>query len=285
MSRILDAPPGRRSFWATYVTSVQDEADDLAVAHLAATPRRVANRKAVIVLITAALALTSLNFAATTEPDWFVGLLDRLGLDGLAGRAEDVFFGSRHAQFNGLMFWGTFQVLSYVAIPVVAIRLVLRERVGDYGVDWRGIGRHWRHYVLLFLVSVPFVALASTTAAFQAKYPFYDLATGQSLWPRMWIWWAMYAAQFVALEFFFRGFLVHGLKWRLGYLGVFVMIVPYNMIHFNKPVTEALAAILGGVVLGSLSLKTRSIWWGAALHIAVAATMDVLALTHKGFLF
>ena len=96
--------------------------------------------------------------------------------------------------------------------------------------------------------------------------------------------WVMYAAQLVALEFFFRGFMVHGLKHRLGYAAIFVMVVPYNMIHFEKPLLEAIGAIAGGVTLGTLSLKTRSIWWGAALHIAVAGVMDVLALSQKGLL-
>jgi membrane protease YdiL (CAAX protease family) len=56
------------------------------------------------------------------------------------------------------------------------------------------------------------------------------------------------------------------------------------MLHYQKPVLEALAAIAGGVVLGSLSLKMRSIWWGAMLHIGVAGTMDVLSLSQKGML-
>jgi membrane protease YdiL (CAAX protease family) len=60
------------------------------------------------------------------------------------------------------------------------------------------------------------------------------------------------------------------------------MVVPYNMLHFGKPMPEALAAIVGGIVLGTLSLKTRSIWWGAALHISIALTMDVCALVHMG---
>jgi len=37
-------------------------------------------------------------------------------------------------------------------------------------------------------------------------------------------------------------------------------------------------------VLGFMSLKTRSVWLGAALHIAVAATMDWLALWRQGHL-
>ena len=98
------------------------------------------------------------------------------------------------------------------------------------------------------------------------------------------VWWFLYAAQFAALEFFFRGFMVHGLKDRVGYASIFVMMVPYNMIHLGNPMAEAVAAIGGGAVLGTLSLRTGSIWWGAALHIGIAGAMDVLALAHKGLL-
>ena len=129
---------------------------------------------------------------------------------------------------------------------------------------------------------LPFVVYASYSPAFQAKYPFYDLAPGEGLFPTMAVWWFLYAAQFVALEFFFRGFMVHGLKDRVGYASIFVMMVPYNMIHFGKPMTEALAAIGGGAVLGTLSLRTGSIWWGAALHIGIAGAMDVLAWATRG---
>jgi membrane protease YdiL (CAAX protease family) len=271
--------------WSWRPGEIVLDADRLSADHLAVTPTGVANRKAMIVAVTAALALTALNFGATSSPHWFISALEALGADSLADRFRHAFFTSQFEEFNGLVFWGTIQVLSYVAIPILAIRLVLRERVSAYGIEWRGILPHGKHYLVLFAVSVPFVVLASFTQAFQLKYPFYDLAVGEGLFPRMTLWWFVYAAQFVALEFFFRGFLVHGLKWRLGYMAVFVMIIPYNMIHFNKPVIEALAAILGGLVLGSLSLKTRSIWWGAALHIAVAGLMDVLSLTQRGIIF
>jgi membrane protease YdiL (CAAX protease family) len=61
-----------------------------------------------------------------------------------------------------------------------------------------------------------------------------------------------------------------------------VMIVPYCMIHYHKPLPEALGAIVGGVVLGWLALRTRSLWGGWLLHVAVALSMDVLALVRGG---
>jgi membrane protease YdiL (CAAX protease family) len=60
------------------------------------------------------------------------------------------------------------------------------------------------------------------------------------------------------------------------------MVVPYCMIHFGKPFLEALAAIAAGIVLGTLALKTRSIWCGVLIHVSVAISMDVAALVQRG---
>ena len=275
---------GSNWLWRRYVTEIQDAAERDSDAYRSAIPRSDANRRAVVVLITAALSLTILNFGATSRPYWLVTMLDGLGLDAWAAWGRATFDLSVHAQRNGLVFWGIGQLFAYTVPPLLAIRFVLRERVSDYGLRVRGIRRHATVYSVLLAVSVPFVVAASFTASFQAKYPFYDLAPGEGLWPNMMLWWVVYGLQFAALEFFFRGFMIHGLSGRLGYMAVFVMVVPYNMLHYGKPIAEALAAIVGGAVLGSLSLRSRSIWWGVVVHVAIAGTMDVAALFHKGFL-
>ena len=124
--------------------------------------------------------------------------------------------------------------------------------------------------------------VASTNANFLHTYPFYRVDPGEPLWPAFWIWEALYILQFIALEFFFRGFLLHGLRRRMGFYAVFAMMVPYVLIHFGKPMLETLVAIIAGVVLGALSLKNRSVWLGAAIHVAVALSMDTLALWRTG---
>ena len=274
----------RSRFWQRNVTDIQDLGDSESARYLETTPRSVANRKAVIVLITVAISLTILNFGATTTPKWLISLLQGFGFDSLADQGVETFELSSNRQRNGLVFWGIGNIFAYVVPPILVIKFVLRERVSDYGVRVKGIWQHRSTYAILLAISIPFVILVSFTSAFQAKYPFYDLAPGEGLWPNMALWWVVYGAQFMALEFFFRGFIVHGLKHRLGYMAIYVMAVPYNMIHFDKPVLEAVAAIGGAIVLGSLSLRSRSVWWGAALHISIAATMDISALIHKGFL-
>ena len=71
-------------------------------------------------------------------------------------------------------------------------------------------------YLVFVAVMVPLVLVMSTTEHFQRAYPFYRSWTPADGWPKLLIWELSYAAQFVALEFFFRGFLVHGLKHRFG---------------------------------------------------------------------
>ena len=119
--------------------------------------------------------------------------------------------------------------------------------------------------------------VANTTA-----YPFYRLDPAGDSWRDLMFWEVLYLAQFFGVEFFFRGFLVHGLKHRFGAYAIFEMMVPYCMLHFGKPLPECLASILGAVVLGFMSLRTRSIWMGTAIHMTVAASMDAASLWQQG---
>ena len=51
--------------------------------------------------------------------------------------------------------------------------------------------------------------------------------------------------------------------------------------HYGKPYLEAHGAIVAGVVLGSLAMKTRSIYAGFLVHITVAWGMDLLSLFRR----
>lgn len=265
-----------RRLLATYFTATRRETDEASETYRATTAPEVADRRATIVLLTSVVVLLVTNFG--TDWHWIAGLAEFAGFDS----AKDAFTDSEGAEFNRLAWWAVVQISAYVVLPLLAIRFGLGGKPVDYGAG--GSIKHARVYLGLLIVSLPIIIAVSFTDGFQAKYPFYDLSPGEAFWPYLWVWWLLYALQFVALEFFFRGFMVHGLKHRFGYLAVIIMVVPYTMIHFRKPLLEAIGAIFGGTILGTMSLKTRSVWWGAALHVTIAGTMDVLSLAHKGLL-
>ena len=183
---------------------------------------------------------------------------------------------SEYYALYGFAWWSGWRVFGYIVIPILAIWAMPGERVRDYFLGLRGFFTHIWIYVGMFAAFFPVIVVLSGNDSFRATYPFYKLASRSTF--DLWAWEAMYAAQFVALEFFFRGFMLKALAPRLGSQAIFVMIVPYCMIHFGKPLPETLAAIAAGVILGTLAMRTRSIWGGVAIHIAVAISMDVLAL-------
>lgn len=184
--------------------------------------------------------------------------------------------GSHYWELRGYVWWSGWRVFGYVIIPMIVLACLPGQRIRDYHVSLRGFFHHLWIYAGLFALVLPAVLIASTTRAFRMTYPFYRIAN-RSL-EDLAMWEALYAAQFLSLEFFFRGFLLHGLRRALGANAIFVMLVPYCMIHYGKPLPETLGAIGAGLILGTLAMRTRSIWGGVLIHVGVATTMDVLAL-------
>ena len=189
-----------------------------------------------------------------------------------------------HSDFYRLAYWVSTVIVFYLIPPFLLIKLVFKDSFSSYGLKLKGAFSDYKLYLMMLLVMIPLVWFFSKTESFQMRYPFYNLSKNESWYPYFFIWELLYLLQFFALEFFFRGFMLHGTKQRLGFYSVLVMTIPYCMIHFGKPLPETLAAIVAGIVLGVLSLKSRSIWLGVAIHYSVAITMDVCSLYQKGLL-
>ena len=220
----------------------------------------------VVVLCTAAVSLTLLKYFGTSDRFY-----------DLVGHAGPATGGLRLA---GYVYWSCFCGLAYVGIPYATMRAFGLGGLRDVGVRWTGFREHVHVYALMLVPVLLAVLAASHLAKFQAVYPFYK-PEPEDAW-RLLLYEVFYGLQFLYLEFFFRGYLLHVPKRRLGVLAVFVMMVPYCMLHFTKPVQEAVGAILGGTALGLISLRTRSIFGGCMLHLAVAWSMDFLSLYHQG---
>lgn len=218
------------------------------------------DRRSIVIFVTALLSLWFAHFGIRYAPDNTTRLVE-------------------------MCLWSGTQIVSYLVLPLIVIRFI-GLKPSDIGWKFRGTSSHWKYYATLFAIAVPFVAIASTTAEFQERYPLLEIVRGQlGVWHDLRIWWIFYFLQFVAVETFFRGFLVLGLAKRFGQASILIATVPYLMIHFVKPPAEALAAIVGGIVMGTLAYRTKSVWWGIALHVSVATLMDFLSLGHKGFIW
>ncbi len=184
--------------------------------------------------------------------------------------------------FYHYLYWAISTTLFYVVLPVIVILFYFKDKLSDYGWKRQNFFGYYRIYFFALFIILPFVFFASFGDSFRETYPFY-VPPKDELFPKYFVWEFFYVLQFFALEFFFRGFMVHGLKQELGVLSVFIMTIPYCMIHFGKPLPECIGSIFAGIFLGLMSYKTNSVWMGSLAHAIVALSMNLLGLWHRDY--
>ncbi len=230
-----------------------------------------------ILLSVACLSLFLVNYLKYNAV--FSLLVTQLSLGLKAPQLASYFFQSTHfPMLWPCLWWTLIHLLGFIALPCLAMRL-LKEPLNDMGWGINRLKQHGFWYLAISSMIIGFAFIASYRHDFQQTYPFYPDA-GRSHFD--WLAWGiMYAAQFIAVEFFFRGFLVHRFKHQFGLNVLGLMCLPYLMLHFPKPWPEAFGAFGFGIMLGLLSLFSRSIWGGVFTHVSIATAMDALSLWQK----
>jgi len=232
-----------------------------------------------IALTLVALILTFQDYYG--RPDFYMraihGVVDRH----VKAHPDSIFNPARWDELYMRGWWGLTRVFGYALPLLVWPRCFRRDHLADFGLRVRGFSAHAWIYALCVVVMVPVLLLVARQPDFADYYPMYKQA-GRS-WLDFVLWEVIYLAQFFGLELFFRGFWLRAMR-SFGSGAIWSMVVPYVMIHYGKPYLEASAAIIAGVVLGSLAMRTRSIYAGFLVHATVAVLMDILALERRKIL-
>jgi membrane protease YdiL (CAAX protease family) len=155
----------------------------------------------------------------------------------------------------------------YAVIPVLSIILLLRKNPLDFGLrlgNWRLWGVHLAVIVILGLPilywasRMPSVATYYTQAEFQLVRYSLEIAAALFAW-----------------EFFFRGFMLFGLKEKLGEVSILVQMVPFVLLHFGKPEIEMVSTIIMGIYFGYVAYRSNSCWPAVLMHIYINITARV----------
>ncbi len=184
--------------------------------------------------------------------------------------------------FKTLMRWVRF---ISIMVPLLLMYLIfLKQELNHfYGLRIKQV--NLKPYFVLLLLMVPIIALASFDPSFLKQYPNYNKTgivsasayLGWSERQLIYLYEFSYGLGFVAVELFFRGFLIFGLVKYLGPHVVLPMAVTYCALHFGKPLGEAISSIFGGYILGILALRTDNIYGGIIVHIGIAWLMELFA--------
>ena len=168
--------------------------------------------------------------------------------------------------------------LVLVAVPLALLRWWLQPGESFWGLTTRNF--QWKPYALMLLIMVPLIAFASTQNDFLAAYPklrqvaFIEPWVQRS-WPYKLLFEISYGLDFVTIELFFRGFLVFAFVRWAGPDAIVPMAVFYCSIHFGKPLFECISSFFGGILLGVVSYRTRSILGGFMVHVGIAWMMEL----------
>lgn len=186
---------------------------------------------------------------------------------------------SQRTPFTGelanLLWWAASTAAIYVLVPV-AYAGTTGQSVRSYGLSVRFVRAEATVVALIAPIALVIVWLVSADERFLDTYPFYS---GDGV-PLL-IFEVAYGATFVALEFFFRGFLVFAGQPVLGIHAVPVMAFAYCLLHLGKPMPEAVSSLIGGLILGYLALRLRSILAGVVAHLTMAWGMDAAVLSRR----
>ena len=181
--------------------------------------------------------------------------------------------------------FNSFISLFVVVLPMFIIyKTLLKKEMGHfYGLQRKNI--HLKPYFIMILLMVPLLLLASYQPDFLKEYPHYKRSGGSLIikyfhFPKLAVvgfYELAYAFGFFIVEIIFRGYFIFALVKYLGKDVVLPMAVTYCVLHFGKPLGEAISSFFGGYLLGVIALKTNNIYGGIVIHIGIALLMELFA--------
>jgi uncharacterized protein len=184
-------------------------------------------------------------------------------------------FGGAHKYLYEYMYWFLGSFVMYFALPILVVRIAFKERLVDWGV---GLGDKKLGFVvtgIFLLVMAPILWVASSSPEFAKVYPHYAPAKIQ--WEILLVYEFGMLLYMIGWEYVWRGFMLFGLYPKFGYYAVLIQMMPFLILHNGKPAPETFGAIIAGVALGALALRTRSFWYCAFTHFGVMFMIDVLS--------
>lgn len=160
-----------------------------------------------------------------------------------------------------------------------ALLILHRLKEGSWGLYAVKKTQSLRSYLLLIILMLPLLLWASMQKDFSAVYPRAKIIT-ETLGADATAWHYIsfetsYISDFISIELFFRGFLIIVLSKLLGKQCILPIALFYFSIHLGKPMFEAISSFFGGLILGTISYRSKSIWGGWLVHISIALLMEL----------
>ncbi len=180
-------------------------------------------------------------------------------------------------RLNSRIYWflvdGSFMFL----IPALSIKLIFKRKLSEFGFSLGDMKFGLITSAVFFAFMFVTVWIVSASLEFTIAYP----QGGAELKSNMQL---LFFYEFCILiymlgwEFLWRGYMLFGLKEKLGYYTIFIQMIPFFILHKGKPEIELFASIIAGIILGIQALRSKSFVYSWILHWLVMVSIDVISV-------
>ncbi len=184
-------------------------------------------------------------------------------------------------QFNSnvylieFLYWFVGDFFTFFILGILIVKFVLKEKLSNYGLQLGDYKIGFKISFIFLAFMIPLIWFFSSTPQFSNTYP--HLPEARQSWVILLIFESGMLIYMIAWEFIWRGFMLFGLEEKFGYYAVLIQMIPFLILHNGKPAPETFGAILGGIALGILALRTRSIIYCVITHIGVMFSIDLIS--------
>jgi membrane protease YdiL (CAAX protease family) len=219
------------------------------------------DRKIIIVFISVAV-LQTISYYFTSRRFFRFNFFEQLQFD------KNVFL-------YEYFYWFIGDFLTLFILPLLIIKLLLKDKLTSYGLRVGDYKVGLKYSGVFLAVMIPIVWLVSANGDFINTYP--QLSDVKYSWSTFFLFEAGILLYMIAWEFIWRGFMLFGLELKFGYYAVLIQMIPFLILHNGKPAPETFGAIIAGLALGILALKTRSVLYCIITHAGVMFSIDLIS--------
>jgi uncharacterized protein len=173
------------------------------------------------------------------------------------------------------LYWFVGDFITFFILPLLIIRLILSEKLSDYGIRIGDYKIGFKISSIFLAIMLSLVWFVSSSETFGNVYP--HLNSARNSWNVFIIYEIGLFIYMIAWEFVWRGFMLFGLYEKFGLYSLFIQMVPFVILHNGKPILETFGAILAGLALGILALRTKSILYCVIVHMSVMFSIDLIS--------
>lgn len=180
-------------------------------------------------------------------------------------------------KFYSTLYWFSADGFLMFIVPIILIPLVLKGKPSDYGLRLGDYKFGLKSSLLFVAVMLPFLWIASGNKSFASTYPQGGTYVRENI--SVLLYYELFVGFYMfAWEFFWRGYMMFGLKRKFGFYAIFIQMIPFFILHRGKPEIETFASIFAGLILGVQAWRSNSFIYCFLVHWSVMIFVDVISV-------